>query len=679
MAGLQSEVAVGSGGNGATDLVRPPRAEQPKGVNILHLLLQQDKTDDNAGAAGGGSVGATGKLPCSDSSGSFCPAPLDPSSFCDDDTASNLRRAIFRSDWTPVQDFLTEVHRREPSCKKKIFDGVREAVEDLKLEADDLKRIVIDKKHLERKNHYTNVRPAFQYAQNKTHIFVLLKMSARWNAPGALKLIHGPGGSGSAGGANNKPPFPELDLGSSMPSSIAPGTPGSSSWAPSSTTSLNFTAFGQISASKYKYFLSLNLWDALYSATVALNSVGKFLLTGEKQHRGWWKTLEAEQQESERTSTSTTSTVQLWNERQEQENTKAGIAADSSATAGVLSTSHLRKWSPGSCAADKEKPGSAYCRVRDACVMHCAVSCVEGLDQVRSAECVGPPILDAAQDRPKIRFQDTDSRRKRFTGWATVRRSRLFGADSLFLVSVDADWGSIDRIDVFAGTGSSFSTTRDSPKFRLDDVYIRSGDLELRGYNAFGASPRPLHIPLEDGPHYPNRRASSLRCVDASEKTGHLMLNCELELFTEDNEIVKRKKGDEYYLFMEELIAIQHYDLRFGFDDDRSETTETSSAMEVYHDAAFHEDSSEWRIQEPADVRVWRMAQTRVHEIPPSNKGRDHRATGRQMNEAPTHVIAIPRTMHGAGPEWTWLSWKIADVAAEGAAEENKTNTKSEL
>jgi hypothetical protein len=60
---------------------------------------------------------------------------------------------------------------------------VRSAVSSVRKELDDLIRS-LDKKYGEA----SQVSPAFQWAQNSSHVFIQVKFAQRWNAPGALEL-----------------------------------------------------------------------------------------------------------------------------------------------------------------------------------------------------------------------------------------------------------------------------------------------------------------------------------------------------------------------------------------------------------------------------------------------------------------------------------------------------------
>lgn len=68
--------------------------------------------------------------------------------------------------------------------KNKLIGSLRHAVLAVQKEAEELGKVLVDPGHLARKNYYQGVVPAFLWAQNVSHIFITMKMSARWNAPG---------------------------------------------------------------------------------------------------------------------------------------------------------------------------------------------------------------------------------------------------------------------------------------------------------------------------------------------------------------------------------------------------------------------------------------------------------------------------------------------------------------
>merc|ERR1712100_295584 len=80
---------------------------------------------------------------------------------------------------------VLQSHQDEKDEKEaiRIAAAVREAVRAAKNRLDDLIRS-LDKNY----EKFVDASPAFQWAQNSTHIFLNVKFAQRWNAPGALEV-----------------------------------------------------------------------------------------------------------------------------------------------------------------------------------------------------------------------------------------------------------------------------------------------------------------------------------------------------------------------------------------------------------------------------------------------------------------------------------------------------------
>ena len=61
----------------------------------------------------------------------------------------------------------------------------RKKLETWKSQIDEILKIDDQQKKVSQK-----ISPAFQWTQNATHIFVAVKFTRRWNAPGALQVTH---------------------------------------------------------------------------------------------------------------------------------------------------------------------------------------------------------------------------------------------------------------------------------------------------------------------------------------------------------------------------------------------------------------------------------------------------------------------------------------------------------
>merc|ERR1719352_1942475 len=81
--------------------------------------------------------------------------------------------------WSLSRDLVAQSHTQTVDLSV----SVRKAVRTLKDEADELLRTLNPKYGLAQQ-----VSPAFQWAQNDTCIFLTVKYTVRWNAPGALEV-----------------------------------------------------------------------------------------------------------------------------------------------------------------------------------------------------------------------------------------------------------------------------------------------------------------------------------------------------------------------------------------------------------------------------------------------------------------------------------------------------------
>ncbi|CAD7928025.1 unnamed protein product [Amoebophrya sp. A120] len=538
-----------------------------------------------------------------------------------------LHGSIMRQAWDTVRNFLIKVHEwhdehvdmapeETERCKKMIFDQVQEAVKEVKAEADDLKRSVIDKTYLERKGKYTKVIPAYQWAQNRTHVFLLLKMSARWNAPGALQMIHGPPKKGESKAAADKDPFPSVNVVKNIYNI---------------TTVLNFTAFGQISAAKYHYHLQISLFDQiLTNPVVNLNSVGKFMLTAEKKHQVWWKQLLGSVDNKQK--------AQLWTEQQEKE-WKLDPSFNGTDT-------EVKELSPNLCANSKERPHSKYCRLKDKCVLDCAVSCDDKLATVKYNECVGKPYAGVERWKPAakrqpvaIAFKDTDVRTQHFTGWAQVKVY---------------DWGTLERVEVSdpfvtkkQGVRSVFNVTRNSKReFYLNDYFSPMGALQLQSFNEFGPSDLlPVQSYLTDAAWLPTLKPHRFSCEDLDGRKGYVRLECKIARWNplEENPPNMKHKQDERVV---DILATVRYQLRFAEkvpkrDADLTDLLRTLNSTRGSDQDPFPQNT----VRGGEEAPIWYSSAQEGDLIPAKAK----------------YIVALPFSDRAPGYASTWSTWKIVD------------------
>merc|ERR1719428_2502067 len=154
-----------------------------------------------------------------------------------------VEKVVLRQWWALSRDIVAKSHTQQVD----LSFVVRKAVRSLKDEADELLRTLNPKYGMAQQ-----VAPAFQWAQNDTSIFLTIKYTVRWNAPGALEAT---------------------DINVLM-----------------AGNSFNFTGLGKHSNNKYKYVLGLSLFDVIMPTTSNWNtaSVGKLSVTLKKKWARKW-------------------------------------------------------------------------------------------------------------------------------------------------------------------------------------------------------------------------------------------------------------------------------------------------------------------------------------------------------------------------------------------------------
>merc|ERR1719428_2774901 len=125
-----------------------------------------------------------------------------------------VEKVVLRQWWALSRDIVAKSHTQQVD----LSFVVRKAVRSLKDEADELLRTLNPKYGMAQQ-----VAPAFQWAQNDTCIFLTIKYTVRWNAPGALEVT-----DASVNMTNN---------------------------------SFSFSGLGKHSNNKYRYFLALSMFD----------------------------------------------------------------------------------------------------------------------------------------------------------------------------------------------------------------------------------------------------------------------------------------------------------------------------------------------------------------------------------------------------------------------------------
>ncbi|CAD7928541.1 unnamed protein product [Amoebophrya sp. A25] len=159
---------------------------------------------------------------------------------------SDIEYIVQNHFWDLATEIVTESHKQ----KVDLSFAVRKAVQGVRNKADELIRYLNPKYHEKQK-----VTPVYRWAQNSTHVFVTIKYSVKWDAPGAV---------------NVKDPQVVFD-----------------------DNVFRFTASGEHSGNKYEYSLDLDCFDAIDEAgsTWSAASVGRFTAVLAKRRMRRWPRL----------------------------------------------------------------------------------------------------------------------------------------------------------------------------------------------------------------------------------------------------------------------------------------------------------------------------------------------------------------------------------------------------
>lgn len=163
--------------------------------------------------------------------------------------AGDMEMIISKQWFKFAQEIIVKSHEQGAD----LSFSVRKGVQKLKNEADELVRALNPKYGIAQL-----VNPSFRWAQNETSIFINVKFSARWNAPGALEV------SDAVVNFTRSTAF--------------------------------FTGLGQHSNNKYKYVIDLKPFDALIPEACiwSASSVGKLSITLRKKWPRKWPRLLAD-------------------------------------------------------------------------------------------------------------------------------------------------------------------------------------------------------------------------------------------------------------------------------------------------------------------------------------------------------------------------------------------------
>lgn len=266
--------------------------------------------------------------------------------------AAVVEKVVFKQWWNLAQDIIAKSHLQ----KIDLSFAVRKATRRLKDESDELLRTLNPKY-----GQAQLVSPAFQWAQNDTCIFLTVKFTVRWNAPGALEVTE-----------------PAVHIQGNR---------------------LNFTGVGKHSNNKYKYQLSLKFFDNLSpeDSTWSTASVGKLSATLRKKwSRKWSRLLQDKKQKIQN--------MHVWMETQDRISGQMG---------GMNAVSH----SPVTCADIKK----LYCSVTDSCKLPGDCSQCPGKSESNEAEhiCGGAPT-----QRASVSFKDVDFDKDEYGGTIKISKAQ---------------------------------------------------------------------------------------------------------------------------------------------------------------------------------------------------------------------------------------------------------------
>jgi len=247
-----------------------------------------------------------------------------------------VEKVVMRQWWGLARDIVARSHTQQVD----LSFSVRKAVKALKEEADELLRTLNPKY-----GQAQQVAPAFQWAQNDTSIFLTIKYTVRWNAPGALEATN-------------------IDV-------------------LMARNQFNFTGLGKHSNNKYKYVLGLSLFDVIMPQPISswsAASVGKLSVTLRKRWARKWPRLLGNKKTK-------IGNMHVWMEMQEKlDSTLSGMPTASN--------------SPITCAATDK----LYCLASDTCKKgDCSQCSGKPTVDVEKHTCAGIP-----SEKASISFKDTD-------------------------------------------------------------------------------------------------------------------------------------------------------------------------------------------------------------------------------------------------------------------------------
>mmetsp|Transcript_10195 Transcript_10195/g.30256 ORF Transcript_10195/g.30256 Transcript_10195/m.30256 type:complete len:638 (+) Transcript_10195:83-1996(+) len=341
-----------------------------------------------------------------------------------------VEKVVMRQWWGLARDIVAGSHSQQVDFSF----AVRKSIKSLKDEADELLRTLNPKYGLAQQ-----VSPAFQWAQNDTCIFLTIKYTVRWNAPGALEVTD-----------------PSVNMSYNM---------------------FNFTALGKHSNLKYKYSLGLKLFDLIVNTTSTWSaaSVGKLSVTLRKKWPRKWPRLIADKKAK-------IGNMHVWMEMQDKlDSTLSGMTTASN--------------SPVTCAAGEK----LYCLATDSCKKptNCSQCPGKTIANEQDHICAGMPT-----EKASLSFKDEDMDEGELGGEVKINKARnefdidvyqvFFGKDERTKLEL-AD-GTLAGVGEAAPTGADTSV-RIPSNYKLPDGATH---LLVFSKNEFGEYATPGTLMLKD-------------------------------------------------------------------------------------------------------------------------------------------------------------------------------------
>jgi len=388
-----------------------------------------------------------------------------------------VEKIILKQWWSLARELVIKGHDQGAD----LSFAVRKAVKAVKDEADELQRTLNPKY-----GQAQQVAPAFQWAQNDTSIFLTIKYTVRWNAPGALEVTE-----------------PSVNM---------------------SGNTFNFTGLGKHSNNKYKYSLSLNMFDLINGeqSLWSVGSVGKLSVTLRKKWARKWPRFLANKKLK-------IGNMHLWSERQE---------TLDDALSGMSTVSY----SPVTCAATDK----LYCLATDTCKKPDGCAQCPGKTTPKADEniCTGIP-----SEKAGLSFRDSDMTEGKIGGDIKITKAR----NDFDIDFYDVYWGKDDKTKLGGDSMMYYSTaekiasaasTGTDLEVKLSQQWIPKGATHLLVFsrNAHGEYPSPGGLMIQDAV-LPEGKPTSLSFEDDDGDKGEV--SGTITIGKADND----KHLDEYQLY----------------------------------------------------------------------------------------------------------------------------------